>query len=331
MGRRRGPVAPLDPTYVQACFEVRDDGVLCWRERPREHFGARPDDCSRFNNQREGSEAGFAGPGGKPLVRFVVNGRTRRVALLRVAWICATGEVPRGAVRPRDGNEWNAAFDNLIVTKSGARPFDQAKGGRASSLERRASRVTTLISALADHPGATVPMLSKLVGSSVSCTCTRLGKLSDMGLTCGPKCDARARWALTPAGRALAAAASPMVIDDLDRSILTIIAQSPMRLMALAGRIGTCPLTARRRVVGLIERELATQHDSKFTATAAGLEALGGALPEPWLKREQVAASLSRGVIERRGVAELSHAARSKIGSASAARIRRSMPWAMTA
>jgi hypothetical protein len=49
-------------------------------------------------------------------------------------------------------DEWNAAHENLIVTRHGRDPF-----------------------------GATVPQLSRLTGSSAPCVCTRLGKLADMG------------------------------------------------------------------------------------------------------------------------------------------------------
>ena len=197
MGRQRQTRPPVDVEFIQQAFATRQDGTLIWRERPASHFPARTDDTARFNNQRAGEPAGFAGPGGKPLVRFRYGGKTRRLALLKVAWIVATGQAPNGAVRPRDGDEWNARRENLILTKRGPRPFDWGKGGEASSLERRARATTTLINALADNPGSTVPQISRLIGLSPPCVCTRLGKLADMGLTCGPKCDARARWDLT--------------------------------------------------------------------------------------------------------------------------------------
>ena len=209
MGRPQLSQPPLPVEYVRDALQVRQDGQLIWRERPREHFPCRPDDASRFNNQRAGEPAGFAGPDGRLMVRVQFEGRTRRIAALRVAWALATGEWPRGVVKARDGNDNNCRFDNLILTRAGPRPFDWGKGGEASSLERRAKATTTLIRTLADHPGATVPQLSKLMGSSAPCVCARLGKLSDMGLTCGPKCDARARWDLTDQGRQLAAAADP--------------------------------------------------------------------------------------------------------------------------
>ena len=139
MGRRREPVTPVDVAFVREAFEVRD-GVVVWRSRPDSHFPCRRDDATRFAALRAGSSAGFKGPGGKPLVRFMVNGRTRRVSLLRIAWVVATGELPHGVVRARDGNEWNASFDNLIVTKHGRDPFSgvisgkHSRGGKASAM-----------------------------------------------------------------------------------------------------------------------------------------------------------------------------------------------------
>ena len=98
------------------------------------------------------------------LVRVYHQGCIRRFAAGRIAWAIAVGEWPKGVVKARNGVDADLRPENLIVVKAGARPFDQGKGGMASSLERRAQTTTTLINALADHPGAAVPMLSKLVG-----------------------------------------------------------------------------------------------------------------------------------------------------------------------
>ena len=278
MGRRQQTEPPVPATYIRECFHVRD-GALVWRERPASHFPERPDDVTRFNNLRASEPAGFRGPNGEPLVRFVYDGKPRRMAMLRVAWIVATGELPCGAVKPRDGDQWNASPQNLILTKRGPRPYDQGKGGKASSLVRRAKTTTTLINALADHPGSTVPMLSKLVGSSAPCVCTRLGKLADMGLTCGPKCDARARWDLTQAGKALAMNGQPL-LDDLDRSILRALALAPKRAIALKLRLEACSLTIKRRTGLLIERGLIEAQDGGFRITDQGRAALGRPVSE---------------------------------------------------
>ena len=336
MGRPQASQPPVQIEYVRDALAVRPDGCLVWRERPASHFPERVDDRSRFNNQRAGGPAGFAGPDGRQMVRLQFEGRTRRIAALRVAWALAIGEWPRGVVRARDGNDNNCRFDNLILTKAGPRPFDWGKGGKASSLERRAKTTTTLIRTLADHPGSTVPQLSRLVGSSAPCVCTRLGKLSDMGLTCGPKCDARARWDLTPAGRELAAAANPVVIDDLDRRILGALALIGMGTLKLARRVGACPMTIKRRARLLAARGLVFADPRKFfsitdgrvqepsrpdgrtsehgdglngcrrrlCSLAEGRAALGPnnpPRPAPWLRPEQVSAAVAKDVRQRHG------------------------------
>ena len=112
-----------------------------------------------------GRKAGFEGPRGRPLVRLVYNGKTRRLALLRTAWIVAAGELPDGPVQPRDGNEWNAAYENLIVIRHGAhRP--NAAGGKASSLTNRQAINTALIEAMATRSNPTLSELSEAVGLS---------------------------------------------------------------------------------------------------------------------------------------------------------------------
>jgi Winged helix-turn-helix DNA-binding len=216
----------------------------------------------------------------------------------------ATGSWPAGVVRARNGDDDDLRPENLILTKAGPRPFDIGKGGEASSLARRAEITTRLISALSTNPGATVPMLSRLVGSPASCICTRLGKLSDMGLTCGPRCDARARWELTAAGKDFASASSPLVIDDLDREILSMIAGAPLRQLELARRVGVASLTIKRRVTRLIDAGMvAADRDRRFRISGAGVSALGGPpAPKPverWIDHTRISAANSKDVIER--------------------------------
>jgi hypothetical protein len=183
------------------------------------------------------------------LARVYHQGRIRRIAAGRIAWALAVGQWPKGVVRARNGDDDDLRPSNLIEVRHGRDPFGaisgkHSKGGKASSLDHRAKMTTTLINALAEHPGSTVPVLSKLIGSSASCCCTRLGKLADAGLTCGPKCDARARWDLTPAGRELALSANPVVLlDDLDRQVLTALALAPKRQLQLVREVEVCSQT----------------------------------------------------------------------------------------
>ena len=74
------------------------------------------------------------------MVRLTVNGKIRRIAATRIAWVLAAGQRPRGVVRARNGIDDDLRFDNLILTERGPRPFTKSAGGKASSLERRAKR-----------------------------------------------------------------------------------------------------------------------------------------------------------------------------------------------
>jgi hypothetical protein len=317
MGRRREPIPPLDIDHIQRAFAVRQDGTLVRRDHHVAALAHEP--------------ATFVGPGNRLMARVTVNGKIRRIAASRIAWALATGQWPKGVVRARNGIDDDLRPENLILTERGPRPFTKSAGGKASSLERRAKTTTTLIRTLSEHPGSTVPQLSRLVGSSAPCVCTRLSKLADMGFCVGPKCDARARWDLTPAGKALAASATPP-LDDFDRDILMIIVRSPAKLMALAHRIGSCSLTAKRRLGLLIERGLAEAQDGRFVITDEGRKVLGGAAPRPWVRFELISAANASDVAARHGHEpdDRTRAFRSKIASLGAqqtiatARLRKS-------
>ena len=145
--------------------------------------------------------------------------------------------------------------------------------------------------------------------------CERLGKLAENGLTCGPKCNARARWDLTAQGRELAATGA-LIIDALDKQVLTALCRSPMRHLQLARLIGCCSLTARRRVAALVERGLVSQCASgitvRYAVTDAGRQALGDAAPRPWVRIEAISAALARDVRERQTVTEMTTAERAQ-------------------
>jgi len=233
----------------------------------------------------------------------------------------STGEWPKGIVRARDGDDSNFRSENLIVLQRGHSPFSTG----TASLVRRATADRVMLQALAEHPGRTLPQLSRLTGSFESCVCTRLSKLAERGLTCGPRCNARARWLLTPAGRQLAAAAVP-VLDDLDRRILTACSRSPARLITLARLMGVCSLTAHRRVDALVERGLARTQDAdqrsyRFMITDEGRKALGGDAPRLWLRVEAISAALAKDVLARSATDD-----RTRWGAASTAHWRARRP-----
>ena len=301
MGRRKGPLPPLDTEIVRAAFVVRDDGAIVRRST--------------------GADATFMGPSGALMIRAYHQGTIRRLIAARIAWALSTGEWPEGVVQVRDGDERNLSAANLIMTKRGPRPFVQSAGGKGSSLARRRAADAELLAALAEHQGAfTVPQLSVSVGQSAPCCCVRLAKLESQGLVCGPHCDARKRWDLTSAGQALAKAAMPLLIDDTDKRILVTLTLTPMRLTRLAAEIGCCNLTVRRRIDALTARSL-TKVDElhRYAVTDQGRAAVPDAPPK-WLRIEAVAASLAKDVVDRSSPVVMSSQERARLGGLARAR-----------
>ena len=205
------------------------------------------------------------GPSGALMIRFYRHGEVRRILASRIAWVLAANvnEWPKGPIKPRDGDELNLRPDNLVMTKpQRPRPFVQSQGGKGSALECRQASDAAIINALAEHQGAfTVPQLSVSVGQSAPCCCVRLAKLERSGLVCGPHCNARKRWNLTPAGQALVAraedaASAPLILDALDKRILRALCCGPMRQHVLVRELEVCHLTVKRRTAFLIERGL---------------------------------------------------------------------------
>jgi hypothetical protein len=274
VGRKREPLEPLDVAVVQASFELRDGQIIRLSTSEPATFAFKD----------------------KPMVRVYIGGKIKRVLATRIAWVLACGAWPSGIVRLRDGDESNFSAANLIVVKRGQNPFSVG----TSSLKRRAEVDSTLIKTLAAHPGATLPMLSQLIGAGESCCCTRLGRLEKRGLTCSPRCQARLRWDLTPAGRELATSAS-LPLDDMDQRILGVLVLKPLRQLELARRVGCCSLTAKRRINLLIDKNMVEAHDGRFSITDEGRRALGDAAPQhqPWIRPETVSAAMARDVVQR--------------------------------
>jgi hypothetical protein len=104
MGRAQQTQPPVEPELIRQCFAIRQDDQLIWRERPPSHFPARVDDTARFNHQRSGEPEGFRGPNGKPVVRFMYGGKTRRIALLKAAWIVGDRRASVGPILPHNGD-----------------------------------------------------------------------------------------------------------------------------------------------------------------------------------------------------------------------------------
>jgi DNA-binding Lrp family transcriptional regulator len=308
---------PLPVAFIQQALDLRQDGTLCWRERPRDHFPHRTDDCARFNNQRANGSAGYPGSDGKLMLQFNFEGRTRRIAAARVAWCLSHNEWPRGQVKTV-GDEGDLRPENLIVVKRGVNPA--AVG--TSSLKRRAEVDAKLIEALANHPHSSVACLGQLAGLTESAASTRLSRLAARGVAQSPMCCPNRSWVLTAKGQTLAETGSPL-IDDLDRRALTALALVGMGTVKLARRVGCCPLTIKRRVRVLVERGLVFPDVRKYYAiTDAGRQALGDDMPQhqPWIDPSVISAAAAKDVLARSPGDDRTRAFRSKVASLGAQR-----------
>jgi hypothetical protein len=321
MGRQRQTEPPVDVEHIREHYSIRQDGVITRRDC---HVPA-----------LSGEPATFRGPGNQLLVRVYVNGKIRRLSATRIAWAVHTGAwPPKGSVvRCRNGVDDDLRAENLILTPANRDPFGSitskhSEGGRASSLQERQARDVVLLIALAANGGETLPQLSRLVGSSESCVCIRLERLAEHGLTCSPKCQAHVRWQLSQAGRELVATGRPVIIDDTDRDILTMIASAPMRQLELARRVGVASLTIKRRITRLIDAGMAAiDRERRFRISGVGVTALGGASPPkppaPWVKVSGISAASAKDVqerVEHRPNDDRSAAQRSQQGRESAAK-----------
>jgi hypothetical protein len=315
----RGPLTePLVPVEViRQRFGIRQDGALVHRESKRGDLVGEP--------------AGFA-VSGHPVVRLQHNGKTRRVGLLRAAWIVIHGAYPLGAVQPRDGDGWNCAPGNLEVVGSGPCRADRSRGGRASSLEHRAEIDRMLLQALTEHEAPSIALLARAIQASETVVSAKLGRLAAGGLAISPMCVPGRSWALTGEGLA-AAIGEASVIDQTDRDILGVLIRSPtpMRQVGLARRCGVCSLTIKRRIALLAQRGLVRIVGPQFTLTDAGRQALGPAAKSPlrWIRIEAISAAAAKDVRERSYVSDVTAARRSECGRLArvAAKANRSPPF----
>jgi Mn-dependent DtxR family transcriptional regulator len=300
MGRGRQTQPQIPASFIAECFTVgSNSGELLWRERPREHFGARPDDVTRFAAIRIGQPAGFK-INGRHFVRVQFQGRTRRIAALRVAWCLSRNEWPSGQIKTRNNNDCDLRPENLQLIRRGHNP---AAVGR-SSLERRRAVDAKLIEALAvcsarDGP-TTVAEIGRLAGLCESGASQRLSRLEMAGLAQGPHCVPGRSWMLTEEGRKHAEAGPRGPLDDVDQRVLQIIARSPLRQLELARRVSICSLTAKRRLGSLIAHGLAKADERRrYVVTDEGRWALGDAVPPRWVNLDRVRASTAPDVGER--------------------------------
>jgi hypothetical protein len=182
-----------------------------------------------------------------------------------------------------------------------------------------------LLAALAAHGGASIAQLARITSTSESRVSTHLGKLAVQGLAQSPMCVPGRSWALTAADRGIAAAAVPVVVDELDRDILGALAMTAMGCMKLARRVQVCPLTIRRRLGLLIGRGLVFADPRRFySLTPAGRGALGDAsLPPRWVRVEAISAAAAKDVVEPTYVNNISAAQRTNCGKLARAAAKR--------
>jgi hypothetical protein len=311
MGRSAQLQPQIPVQVIRTALSVRQDGALVRRESKRTDLVGEP--------------AGFL-VRDRPVVRIQFGDHTRRLGLLRAAWVIAHGAYPLGAVRPKDGDCWNAAPGNLELAKAGPRRADQSRGGRASALEARAEADRALLQALAGQEAPSIAHLARTIGASEAVVSTKLGKLAARALVESPRCCPGRSWLITSKGREIATAGRPL-LDDLDRHVLAVLRSSPtpMRQLGLARRCGTCSLTIKRRVAVLAHRGLVTITGPQFRITSAGIEALGpdAVKPTPWVRVEAISAASARDVADRTYIPEATAATRSNAGKLARASAKR--------
>lgn len=105
----------MDISYLHEAFELREDGRLFWRKRPREHFkDARA--WATWNAQYPGKEAGCRKANhGYIAVRI----NYRLMLAHRIAWAMTTGQWPAKEIDHRFGTRTDNRFSHLReATKS---------------------------------------------------------------------------------------------------------------------------------------------------------------------------------------------------------------------
>lgn len=294
MGRGRLTEPQIDAEHLRATFTIgANSGELLRRDRP----GADP---GNYNARFAGGSATYRDADGVLRVRLTFRGRRHTMTAAKIAWAVDFGELPRGQVATI-GAEDDMRAENLTVLSHGRhRPWEKG-GGQASSLERRAEVDRSLLEAMAEHEGAGLAELAKLVGIAEGRISTKLGRLAERGLAQSPMCVPGRSWMLTGQGREIAMTAKPL-LDDLDRQVLAVLRSAPMGPVRLARRLEVCLLTAKRRARWMAERGLVISDVRGFyTLTPAGRAALGpDAQPPPcWLDPQRISAAAARDVVSR--------------------------------
>ena len=88
-------------SYLRECFELREDGSLVWKTRPREHF-ANNQAWSAWNSRYAGQPTGKALKG-YLATHIIWNGKKRSVLVHRIGFALKNGRWPDEQIDHRNG------------------------------------------------------------------------------------------------------------------------------------------------------------------------------------------------------------------------------------
>jgi DNA-binding transcriptional ArsR family regulator len=175
---------------IRAALRIRPDGVLIWRKR-RSRRAIR----GQFNLLRANKPAGHVIAGRGRVVQMTDHkGHSRMIAATRAAWAVHHGAWPSAPVRFVEAEDDYRA-DNLALDEKPRRSWGCTAGKQSQAAD------IDLLTAMADHPEASVTRLASMVDSAQPCVSRRLRKLAEQGLVEAPRCGAGRSWFLTESGR----------------------------------------------------------------------------------------------------------------------------------
>jgi hypothetical protein len=101
----------LGMDYVRACFELRADGLLYWKNRPREHFRDQRA-FTKFSRMYAGKMAGRASKGYRE-VAIQYGERRLRLSAHRIIWMFHKGAWPEHSIDHINRDRGDNRIENL--------------------------------------------------------------------------------------------------------------------------------------------------------------------------------------------------------------------------
>jgi hypothetical protein len=126
---------PIPIWFLIQCF-ILDPGTpsgLRWRERPREHFPERTEDCAIWNGHYAGKPAGTPNDEGRWHVSLTFAGRKRSLKTHRICFALEHGRWPDDEVDHINGAESGNKADNLRAATHGQNMQNQKTNVRNTS------------------------------------------------------------------------------------------------------------------------------------------------------------------------------------------------------